>query len=71
MLKVTNVTHAKDLDNAVQPIDLKIDNVMLVFIGKFVNVAAKKTAQCMLEKKENMGIVKTYHLNALLMVIIY
>ena len=72
MLKVTNVTHAKDLDNAVKPIVLKIDNVILLFIErKFVNVSAKNTAQCVLEKRENVGIVKTYHLNALVMIIIY
>ena len=72
MLKVTNMTHVKDLDNAVQPIVLKIDDVMLLFIRrKFVNMSAKDTTQCVLEKRENVGIVKIYHLNTLLMVIIY
>lgn len=59
MLKVTNVTHAKDLDNAVKPTVLKIDNVMLMFIGrKFVNVSAKSTAQCVLEKRKKCGDCK-------------
>lgn len=72
MIKVTNMTHAKDLNNAVQPIVLKINNVMLVFIRKkFVYMSAKNIAQYMLEKKENVEIVKTYHLNALLIMIIY
>ncbi len=45
---------------------------MFIFIGKrFVNVSAKNTAQFILEKRENVEIMKIYHLNALLMVIIY
>lgn len=36
--------YAKDLDNAVQPIVLKIDDVMLMFIErKFVNMSIKNT----------------------------
>ncbi len=62
----------KDFNNAVQPTVQKIDNMILMFIRKkFVNVSAKNTAQCILEKRENVGIMKTYHLYILLMVIIY
>ena len=69
VLKVINVTHGKDFNNAVQPTILKIDNVMLMFIGgKFVS---KNYCTICVGKRENMGIMKTYHLNALLMVIIY
>lgn len=72
MLKITNLTHEKDLDNAIQLIILKIDDVILVFTKKkFVNLSAKHTIQCILEKRKNIRIVKTYYLNTLLIIIIY
>lgn len=72
MLKVINVTHVKDPDNAIQLTVLKIDNVILVLIRRrFVNVSAKNSVQFVLGKKETVGIIKIYHLNTLLIVIIY
>lgn len=66
------MTHVKDFNNLVLPLVLKIDNVMLVFIGKrFFNVLSKNIMQFMLEKRENVEIVKINHLNILLMIIIY
>lgn len=46
--------------------------MMFIFIGKrFVNILAKITMQFALSKRENIKIVKSYHLNALLMIVIY
>lgn len=54
MLKVTNVIHAKDLNNAIQLIVLKFNNVILAFIGRrFVNVSTKNSMQFVLGKKGN------------------
>ena len=46
--------------------------MILVFIEKkFVNILAKSTIQFVLEKKENIRIIKIYHFNALPIVKIY
>lgn len=72
MFKVTNIIYTKNFNNIVQPIVLKIDNVMFLFIKrKFINMLAKNTAKYILEKKKNIGIMKTYYLNILPIVIIY
>lgn len=72
VLKVTNMIHIKDLDTTINLIVLKIDNVILLFIKKkFINMSIKNTTQYVLKKRENMAIVKTYHLNTLLIIIIY
>lgn len=66
------MTYTKDFNNAVLSTILKIDNVILVFIEKrFVNMLVKNTTQFEFRKRENIEIVKIYHLNILLIVIIY
>lgn len=64
--------HIKYLNNTILPITLKVNNIILIFIKRrFVNILAKKTRGFVLKKKENIGIIKIYYQNVLLLVIIY
>lgn len=64
--------NAKNLNISIELIILNNENIICVFIKKkFINKSAKNVVQYVLERKKNKEIMKIYHLNILLMVIIY
>lgn len=70
ILKVINIKYVKFFDNIIYLIILKTNNVIYIYVEKkFIDILARNIVQFVQPKKENMGIVKNYLLNILIIII--
>lgn len=70
ILKIINIKYVKFFDNIIYLIILKTNNVIYIYVEKkIIDILARNIAQFVQPKKENMGIVKNYLLNILIIII--